>query len=245
MAQQVSLPSCIGEAGMELEQRVEDAKLNKEQKEEIIRDYAKFIRARASNTMNRIITEQDDEYSVALIAFNEALDTYDRTKGNFLAFAALVIRNRLLNYERTENRHKNSVPFSSLGSWDEEGNELEFDIEDTNTRTTDAALEIQSLAEELKEFQISFFELTKASPKSKKTKTACNAVVRYLLSSPVLICKLKEKKSIPSKLIKENVKVNDKLLERHRKYIITACIVLSGDYEILAEYFASVKEVIK
>lgn len=239
------MPSCIGENGMELEQRVEEAKLNKEQKEEIIRDYAKFIRARASNTMNRIITEQDDEYSIALIAFDEALDTYDRTKGNFLAFTALVIRNRLLNHLRTENRHKKSVPFSSLGSWDEDGNELEFDIEDTNARMSDAALEIQSLAEELKEFEISFFELPKASPKSKKTKAACNTVIRYLLSDPVLIGTLKGKKSLPSKLIKEHIKVNDKLLERHRKYIITACIVLSGEYEILAEYFSSVKEDIK
>ncbi len=221
---------------MELEQRVEDAKLNKEQKEDIIHEYSKFIRARASNTMNRIITEQDDEYSVALIAFNEAMDSYDRTKGNFLAFAALVIRNRLLNHIRAENRHKNSIPFSSLGSWDDEGNELEFDAEAPNEGISDAALEIQALSEELEKYQISFFDLPKASPKSKKTKTACNAVIRYLVENPEVLHGVREKKNIPAKLIKEKVKVSDKLLERHRKYIITACIVLSGEYEIIAEY---------
>lgn len=221
---------------MELEQRVEDAKLNKEQKEDIIHEYSKFIRARASNTMNRIVTEQDDEYSVALIAFNEAMDSYDRTKGNFLAFAALVIRNRLLNHIRAENRHKNSIPFSSLGSWDDEGNELEFDAEAPNEGISDAALEIQVLSEELEKYQISFFDLPKASPKSKKTKTACNAVIRYLVENPEVLHGVREKKNIPAKLIKEKVKVSDKLLERHRKYIITACIVLSGEYEIIAEY---------
>lgn len=230
---------------MELEDRIELAKLNKAQKEEIIREYANFIRARASNTMNRVITEQDDEYSIALIAFDEALDTYDRTKGNFLAFAALVIRNRLINYIRTENRHRRSVPFSSLGSWDKDGNELEFDIEDSKAGISDAAMEIQAVTEELKEFRISFFELPKASPKSKKTKKACNAVVRYLLTEPMLLKMLREKKTIPAKLIKEHMNVTDKLLERHRKYIIAASIILSGEYEVLSEYFHSVKEEIE
>lgn len=227
---------------MELEERVEFAKLNNEQKEELIREYVNFIRARASNIMNRVITEQDDEFSIALIAFDEAIDSYDRTKGNFLAFSALVIKNRLLNYVRAESRHKRSVPFSSLGTWDKDGNELEFDVEDTKVQISDASMEIQSVTEELKEFQISFFDLPKASPKSRKTKAACNEVIRYMLSNPILICSLKEKKSIPSKIIKEQVKVNDKLLERHRKYIITASIILSGEYEILSEYFHSVKE---
>lgn len=237
----VSLPFCAGE-NMELEERVEAAKQNKEQKEEIIREYAAFIRTRASNTMNRVVTEQDDEYSIALIAFDEAMNSYDRTKGNFLAFSALVIRNRLLNYIRSESRHKRSVPFSSLGSWDKDGNELEFDIEDTKVQISDAAMEIQGVTEELEQFQISFLELPKVSPKSRKTKAACYEVVQYLLSEPILLGVMKEKKMLPSKLIKEHVKVGDKLLERHRKYIIAACIILSGGYEILSEYFQKGKE---
>ena len=129
------------------------------------------------------------------------------------------------------------MPFSSLGSWDEDGNELEFDMEDSKEQISDAALEIQGISEELKKFQISFFDLPKASPKSKKTRKVCNEVVRYLLSNPMLLTILREKKMLPSKVIKEQVKVSDKLLERHRKYIIAACIILSGEYEIVSEYF--------
>ena len=137
--------------------------------------------------MNKIITEQDDEYSIALIAFNEAIDSYDKAKGNFLAFSALVIRNRLLNYIRTEDRHKRSVPFSSLGTWDEDGKELEFDIEDTKAQKSDVVIEIQSVSKELEAFQISFLELPRFSPKSKKTKAACNEVIDFMLSKPMLI----------------------------------------------------------
>lgn len=226
---------------MGLEERVTDAKLNREQKEKLIQEYTNFIRARASNVMNRVITEQDDEYSIALIAFNEAIDSFNQEKGSFLAFAALVIKKRLLNYYRSESRHKRSVPFSSLGTWDKDGEELEFDIEDTKMQMNEAALEIKLAAEELELFQISFWELSKASPKTKKTKRMCNEVVRYIISEPMLIEWVRKKKTLPAKLIKERIKVTDKLLERHRKYIMAVSIILSGEYEILAEYFPEIR----
>jgi len=51
---------------------------------------------------------------------------------------------------------------------------------------------------------------------------------------------MKTTKQLPIKIISENAKVPRKILERHRKYIITAAEILSGDYPKLAEYLSHI-----
>ena len=42
----------------------------------LIRDYLPFIRSEASKCISRICTDQDDEYSIAMMAFYEAIKGY-------------------------------------------------------------------------------------------------------------------------------------------------------------------------
>lgn len=49
--------------------------------------------------------ENDDELSIALIAFNHSCDTYEISKGNFYSYTKIVIRNSLFDYFR---KNKNS-----------------------------------------------------------------------------------------------------------------------------------------
>lgn len=42
--------------------------------------------------------ENDDELSIALIAFNNAIDSFD--SGNFNSYAKILIRNKLIDYFR-------------------------------------------------------------------------------------------------------------------------------------------------
>ena len=44
------------------------------------------------------------------------------------------------------------------------------------------------------------------------------------------------------KALSAQSKVSRKTIERHRKYIIAAVIILTGDYPILAEYMKYMKE---
>ena len=41
-----------------------------------------------------------------MIAFHEAIQGYERQRGSFLAFAAQLIRNRLIDYYRKEKWHR-------------------------------------------------------------------------------------------------------------------------------------------
>ena len=83
----------------------------------------RFIRSIASKATGRFITESDDERFVALIAFHEAVRSYDDSKGSFRSFAALVIKRRLVDYMASQARHQLEIyvePESMDGNVEEE-----------------------------------------------------------------------------------------------------------------------------
>ncbi len=52
----------------------------------------------------------------------------------------------------------------------------------------------------------------------------------------------KNTKLLPVKILEKNTKVPRKIIERHRKYIIAAIVILSGEYLELAEYLRYIRE---
>ena len=72
------------------------AKEDLQKADDLIRDYIPFIRSEASKCISRLCTEQDDEYSIAMIAFHEAILGYERGRGAFLSYASMLIRSRTM-----------------------------------------------------------------------------------------------------------------------------------------------------
>lgn len=225
---------------MKLEERIIVAKNDLSKRNDIIREYMSFIRSCAGKTLGRLITDADDACSVAMLAFDEAIRNYDESKGKFLSFAQLLIRRRVTDYLRKEYSVSKIIPFSSLVYEDDEG-ETVFEIEDKNAGYSDVAMEISCVKEELKEYGISLFELPSAAPKFLKTKRGCHEVIRWMMQKPERIAAMKSRNTLPVKQILTSMKVNEKLIERHRKYIIAAVVILSGDYEVISEYFSFFK----
>ncbi|MBE6915358.1 MAG: hypothetical protein E7471_01825 [Ruminococcaceae bacterium] len=208
---------------------------------ELIKEYKNFILSSTGITLGRKVTEEDDACSVAMLAFNEAIDKFDESKGKFLSFAGICIRARLNDWLRKEYRQREGIiPFSSIGSSDAE--ETEFDVEDPRAEISDAAIEIECARSELEKYKISFFDLPQYSPKSFKTKLECQRVIKHLISDEEAIDSIKKKKTLPIKRIVEKTKVNEKLLERHRKYIIACVVILDGEYEIISDYLKFAKK---
>ncbi len=116
-----------------------------------------------------------------------------------------------------------------------DGETIEFEIHTVDK--SDLKWEIESLTEELSNFEISFFELAEVSPKSRKTKRLCFDVVNYIINNSELVDIIMNKHILPIKEITDNIKLNRKAIERHRKYIITAVIAITQDYPAIAEYF--------
>jgi len=97
-------------------------------------------------------------------------------------------------------------------------------------------LEIEQLKAELGEWGISFFDLARTSPKYKRTKKLYNEVLQFILSRPDLIEQLKKKKQLPISEIEKCLNIPQKKIERARKYIIAAIIIMTGDYQYIKEY---------
>ena len=179
---------------MKLEERVAEATNDKKLKNDLIGEYQNFILAAASKTLKRSVTTSDDEYIIAMMAFGDAIDGYNENKGDFLGFAKTVIRNRIIDSIRREAKH-NSVPFSALEKENSDGETIEFEIHTVDK--SDLKWEIESLTEELSNFEISFFELAEVSPKSRKTKRLCFDAVNYIINKSELVDIIMNKHILP------------------------------------------------
>ncbi len=223
-----------------INERVEKIKGDKEGMNTLIEEYKPFIASCVQKSTGRYVRYgEDDELSIGLIAFSEAIDCYDSTKGSFLSFASGVINRRLIDYYRKEKKHENVVPLIDDADDDSEADlSIQQSLDDySQTQISELRrLEIEEIKKELAEWDISFYDLTAASPKHKSTRKQYKEIVKYIKSQPLLMEILKTRKQLPVKEIEQNLKVSRKKIERGRKYIIAVILILTGDYQYIKDY---------
>lgn len=217
-----------------------------------IRKNRRFILGCAYKTVRHFVSESDDEWSIALIAFHEAVQTYDGSKGNFKSFAALVIKRRLLDYIDSQAKYSREVHADLGGAElaDDELAPIQLEAQRAVARQSmesglsEQAMrdEIEAVGDTLRAYGFSFFELAECSPKAQKTKDACARVIRALLADAALMAHMRRTGTLPAKALCEAADVHKKILENHRKYIIAAAEILDGDYPGLAEYLRFVRK---
>ena len=209
----------------ELDLQAAQAKDDQKALEDFIRSQEGFIIKAASRASKHYITKSDDEWSVALSAFVEAVEKYELEKGSFMAFAELLIRRRLIDLFRINGRFNEEVHVEDIE------NEPDKSVDENEIK-----YEILALGEDLKLYGIEFMELADASPKAQKTRDTCRKAINWMLENPMIINQLREAHQLPIKIIENNTGVPRKILERHRKYIIAVVEILTGDYPWLNEY---------
>jgi RNA polymerase sigma factor len=218
----------------EIDQKAVLAKSDELILEELICDCESFILHTAYKATGTYVDKSDDRWSVSLSAFHEAVMSYDFDMGSFFSFANTVIRRRLYDHRKQEQRHYDETTMDP---------DLMSEYEDRSIAIiSDAALEVESIEQVLHHYGITFFDLADASPKASKTREACGKAVMYLSENPLLVSELWRTKTIPVKLLIKNLSLTPKILENHRKYIIAAVEILQGEYPILADYFRHLKE---
>lgn len=222
---------------MEMSEKIAEVRADGEKRENFIKENTPFIVGCTSCALGRFADKSDDAYAEALCAFNGAIDSFNTERGNFFPFAKTCMINSVRDYIRKTARHKNVIPFTSLERTDSEGETEVFEVCDEDTPLSDTSVEIFSLKEELSYFDISFFDLPKSSPKSAKTRKYCRLICSYAAKDGECISYLYSKKSLPVSKLKSELKINKKVFERYRKYIIAGILILNGGYEILSKYF--------
>ncbi len=239
----------------ETEQKALAAKTDERQFNELVESHKAWMLRLASETTHRYVTDGDDEWSVALMAFHEAVQSYDESKGSFRGLAAMVIRRRIVDYLRTEGRHADELSITPAAFEDaleeDEAGGVNLAVRRRVAEEAEAApdgdasgaarAEIAEVQGILALYGFSFFDLAEASPKAEKTKQSCAQAVRTLLAAALLMAQMRLKRLLPIRELSEASGVVRKILERHRKYIIAAAEILDGDFPILGEYLSFIK----
>ena len=215
-------------------------------REDFIHQQEQLILKTASRVSYRYITKSDDEWSVALCAFSEAIDRYHPDRGDFIPFSRMLMKRALIDYHRSTASHLTEIstsPFVLEGLNDaEETDDLDksvyLAIVEQSQDAADKSLQEEILAvnELLQKYGFRFFDLTECSPQQEKTKQECARAIRSVLSQSDVYRKLEQKRKLPIREIAASSGVSRKTLDRYRKYIIMAALILRGDYPRIAEY---------
>lgn len=229
-------------------QEIRAAKTDEAVLEKIIKEDRSFILSCAGGAAGHYVTDSDNEWSVALNAYYEAVKSYDESKGSFHTFAGLVIKRRILDYMQSEYRRKDEVltsPDTFEGSLDDEPDPIDVSVYEAEASLSfqsesQNALreEIEVLSQELAKYDISFFDLTEVSPKAEKTKKACAKVIRKILENDALKQIVLSTGRLPGSRLIQTGFITRKIIENHRKYIIAAVIILNGDYPLVGDYLS-------
>ncbi len=223
--------------------RVNLAKTDSREADKLISDYMPFIKAETAKFLNRSPYQSDDELSIAMFAFYEAIRNYSKLRGSFLKFAAMHIKNRLIDNYRKEKRNSGNI---SLYTSDDEKTELIDSIGDTRDDYGEIEAreatkqEIAELSEQMKDFGVSFTDIADNSPKQQRTLEICGRAVRYARNNPKLLEDFLRTKRVPIAVLAEAVGAERKTLERHRKYLVAMLLICTNGYEIMRGHIMQV-----
>ncbi len=212
--------------------------LSKDNRDNFIEANKNFIFTAAQGVCRRKLTwENDEELSVALVAFNQACDTFDGSKSSFPTYANAVIRNALIDFFR-QGKYTPVLIFEDeeeKSNYIDEKNSLtEFQrAKDNKSR----AEEIMLFSEELKKYKLDFNDLVKASPSHKDTRNNLLNLAFLCSKEKTVTDYIKEKRLLPVKEIMAFSDTKRKFIEKWRKYLLTLILILTGsDYPYIKSY---------
>jgi RNA polymerase sigma factor len=212
-----------------------------EEREKIIEEYIPFIVKTVSNKMNRYIeAENSEEYSIGIEAFNEAIDRYESSKGNFISFSKLVIQSRITDHMRRSSRHKSIIPISQFDENDRYRIEDKLGTDDF-MESFIMKDEIREFEARLKEFDITFLDLVKEAPKQMNTRKNGIRIARYIVSHREVKEEFFRKKALPRSILIEELQTTVKILKKSRKFIIATALILDSDLDLLKSYINGIE----
>ena len=229
----------------ELSEQVYRAKEDMDAADLLIRSYLPFIRSETARFLGRPPQEGlDDELSIAMIAFHEAIRGYSRSRGAFLSYAAMLIKSRLIDYRRREKRHQGQLSLDSSPTEEEPslGDTLAGDpdhSEEIVLRDATRA-EIEELSAQMKLFGVSLTDVADNCPRQQRTLAACCRAMQFAAGNPSLLDDFLRTRRLPIAALCEGSGVERKTLERHRKYLVALLLICTNGYELIRGHLKQV-----
>ncbi|CAB1246109.1 RNA polymerase sigma factor SigI [Clostridiaceae bacterium BL-3] len=185
--------------------------------------------------------ENDDELSIALIAFNKACDNYTECKGNFYTYAKIIIKNALIDYFR-KNKNLPLLTFDNdqydMEKLDNSSAIDSFEIERENKNRAD---EIIEFSKELAKYKINFNNLVNSSPKHKDTRNSALGIALKICNNDEISSYILHNRRLPIKKICAYTGFNRKFVDKWRKYIIALFILFNSEKFIYIKSYLNIK----
>lgn len=224
-----------------LESRVISAKSNSRELDALLTEYRPFILSAVISCCGKA---DDDCVQAGFIAFAQAVESFNGEKGKFLSLAKLIIKRRVIDLQRKAYSNRE---LTVLDAEEDESldviNSASAQLHSMNTENEERREEIAMLVKELGARGITLSQLSASSPRHEATRAACKRAVSLLLSEPLLFEDFTKKNRLPLTELANRLGIKKKLLEDHRRYIVAALIVHSGDFQYIKDYIKLDREV--
>ncbi|MBE3089863.1 MAG: RNA polymerase sigma-I factor [Actinobacteria bacterium] len=216
-----------------LEERVIKSKNRNDELNTLISDFKPFIASVVQKKIGKYLEYGvDDELSVGLSAFMEAVNSFDVKKGTFLSFSRLVINARVIDFLRK----KSKLRTISIDEDSQDENELSTVLDKKSmekymleNEEDSRKLEVIEYASLLKNWNIGFNELVRISPKKDTLRQEYKKAARAIIDNDNILNELMRTKRLPIGEIEKILKIHRKKLERGRIYIIAIVLaILNG-----------------
>ena len=208
------------------ENRIKNTDIN-----ELIEEYIPFIIKTISKFTNRYVSiENDEEFSIGLVGFYEAVQKYNNDKGPFLPFAQLVITSRLKNYYNKENKHNLHI---SMDSMEEEGINIKEKLSNPIEDKSELVDEMDELKREINIFGFSLEDLVDEAPKHVDTRANALDLSEKVSKDKPLVDFMYTKMRLPIKQISLKYRVTEKVIKGSKKFIITGIIIFYRNFRNL------------
>lgn len=200
---------------------------------ELIEKHMPFIIKSISDVTGRYVScENDEELSVGLLGFHEAIERYDNEKGHFLSYAKLVIGSRIKNYLKSENKHHHS----SLDELLDKGLEIKDEYLEEEEDNGVLLEQINKLKNEISSFGFSLEDLADEAPKQQATRNNAISLSEEISKEEEFTSFMYVKKRLPIKRIVLRFAVTEKVIKRSKKFIISVVIIFDKNLSALKNW---------
>lgn len=226
-------------APSELQRILRLARAGDAEAREALLEHSKPFVARVAGRQARryLAWENDEELSVALLAFNEAVDAWREDAGaGFLGFAQILIRRRLVDHFHRQSRHRAEGLDDPRLAEDGSLHRLaQLNLARRNEEEGRAA-DLEELAGALARFGFGLRDLAQAAPRRSDAKRALALAALELASDAELMARAYATGQLPLREMAPRVRVSRKTLERGRRYLIALAVILDRRLDHLEEY---------
>jgi len=214
-------------------------------REQFIADHLPFIKRIVRRATHSFFVEQEDEYSIALSAYNQAIDHY-QVGGDvpFEPYARLLIKNRLLDWFRKQSRTNHEIALSEADT--EDGIALEERLADPKSVDVQQKIECEEsmiqLQARLQQFGLSLPTLVARFPRHQDSRLLCVRLARQLSEDTSLYDQMVKTHRLPGAELSRKCATPLKTIEKNRASIIFLTQLMHSELQTIKSYLAHFEE---